>query len=237
MYAGTLSHSPLAWGRRILDYLRVLPKSEIVYSQIMRSFDRQGFEEVKRRWYALQAGDNRKQAGALKYLNVPVYLRRNIRLALRLGLDHLPPQRVLDIGSGAGYFLLVCRHFGHDPLGMDVENTLGYDQIFHFFRLRRLIGAVEGRHPLPAFDTPFDLITAIAFVFDVFPDKSSWTLKEWAYFVDDARSRLNPGGRLFLAAATRIGNNPALQDYLLHAPGFETQLLSHYEFMLNRRDG
>jgi len=222
--------------RRFVSQAWVWPKSEMVYARIMRTFDRRGFEELKRRCYATRSPDRAGAQDAFKYLNIAYYLRQNIRLGLLLGLDRTPPARTLDIGSGAGYFSLVCRHFGHEPLGMDRDKVAVFNETCRFLGIPRVIASVEPMQALAAFDTSFDLITAISFVFNHLPDKSYWTLKEWAYFIDDARSRLNPGGRLFLGAVNRIGANAELQAFLRHAPGFETHSLSHYEFVLARRD-
>src|SRR5205814_10039382 len=38
-----------------------------------------------------------------------------------LWLDRTPPLRILDLGCGAGYFLYVCRFFGHEALGLDTD--------------------------------------------------------------------------------------------------------------------
>ena len=38
-----------------------------------------------------------------------------------LWLDRTPPLRILDLGCGAGYFLYVCRFFGHEGIGVDTD--------------------------------------------------------------------------------------------------------------------
>jgi hypothetical protein len=49
-----------------------------------------------------------------KYFDNRRWLKLNIRRAQDIGLDRaLRPLRVLDLGSGAGYFLFVCRELGH----------------------------------------------------------------------------------------------------------------------------
>src|SRR5438552_4283791 len=44
-----------------------------------------------------------------KYVEVERFLKLNIRRVQDIDLDRMPPQRILDLGSGAGYFLFVAR--------------------------------------------------------------------------------------------------------------------------------
>ena len=57
-----------------------------------------------------------------KYVEAERFLKLNIRRAQDLGLDRIPAQRILDLGSGAGYFLFVTRVLGHSGLGIDLDN-------------------------------------------------------------------------------------------------------------------
>ena len=47
-----------------------------------------------------------------KYLDVEKRLRINIRRAQDLNLHRLPPQEILDIGCGGGFFLFVAQALG-----------------------------------------------------------------------------------------------------------------------------
>jgi protein-L-isoaspartate O-methyltransferase len=49
-----------------------------------------------------------------------VKLRIAIVKALAMGTRERPSSRILDIGSGGGYFVAVCRHLGHDARGTEV---------------------------------------------------------------------------------------------------------------------
>ncbi|MEO6053085.1 MAG: methyltransferase domain-containing protein [Chthoniobacterales bacterium] len=132
-----------------------------------------------------------------KYVNAEPYLELNIRQAQDLELDQKPPMRILDIGSGAGYFLFVARILGHSGMGMDLEEPKLYEETFRLFGLERTINRIDKFVPLP--DTgKYDLITAFAIVFNNHSKDDCWGIEEWKYFLDDATQYLNPGGRIFL---------------------------------------
>lgn len=135
-----------------------------------------------------------------KYLIVNRWLRVCAERAVSLDLDTCPPLRVLDIGTGAGYFPLVCRALGHeviatdwsgrDALYRDVAAATGLDVVDLDVSPCTPLGIVEavGR---------VDLISAYMITFNghrVAP----WGVEEWSYFVDDCRAALRPGGRLVL---------------------------------------
>src|SRR5437879_13467945 len=56
-----------------------------------------------------------------KYVEAERFLKLNIRRAQDLGLDRMPPQRILDLGSGGGYFLFVTRVLASGVLGIELE--------------------------------------------------------------------------------------------------------------------
>src|SRR5947209_3588443 len=57
-----------------------------------------------------------------RFADVPYCIRINIERAQDLWLDRSPPLRVLDLGCGAGYFLYVSKYFGHQVLGLDLDD-------------------------------------------------------------------------------------------------------------------
>src|ERR1700719_1301948 len=57
-----------------------------------------------------------------RFANVPYWIRINIERAQDLWLDRSPPLSILDLGCGAGYFLYVCKFFGHEVLGLDLDD-------------------------------------------------------------------------------------------------------------------
>jgi hypothetical protein len=58
---------------------------------------------------------------------------------------------------------------------------------------------VTAFEPLPDLGRTFDLITAFATAFQGSKEDSwRWDAAGWDFFLNDLRSRLNPGGRIFL---------------------------------------
>ncbi len=131
-----------------------------------------------------------------KYADVGYWIPVCEQRAQRLGLDRAPPRRILDIGTGCGYFPLVCRGYGHDvvaidcaarhPFFRDVTQALGVAVIPH---------DVAPLVPLPPLDT-FDVITAYMVTFNGHETPALWDAPEWRYFLGDMRSRLRPGGTI-----------------------------------------
>ena len=131
-----------------------------------------------------------------KYLDAERWLARCERRLRALGLRR--PSRILDIGTGCGYFPFVCRAHGHevvaidhpdrDPMYRDVTAALGIDVTDH---------AVTAREPLPSLGM-FDAITAYMVTFNGHIVPPLWGVAEWAFLLDDLKSRLNPGGAIVL---------------------------------------
>ncbi len=55
------------------------------------------------------------------YEDAKYWIGVNVRRAQDLWLDRSPPLQILDLGCGAGYFLYLCRLFGHEGLGFDTD--------------------------------------------------------------------------------------------------------------------
>jgi len=137
--------------------------------------------------------------GPNKYANFDYWLRESVVRALRLKLDRPPSLRVLDLGSGTGYFLLVCRTLGHDARGIDLEEVAVFNDMVALLGVSRQTHLVSPESPLPPGEERYDLITAFMVTFNgVEPDRE-WKREEWAVFLDNCLRRLTPGGRLFLS--------------------------------------
>ncbi len=140
-----------------------------------------------------------------KYLDAPRWLRLNLRRVHDLGLHRgRPGLRILDLGSGAGYFLFLCRELGHQGVGMDVPEPAFYGEMFSLLGLRRVVAPVRPRVPLPPELVPadggrFDLVTAFSIAFNGHLSPAPWGPAEWDLLLADLRTRfLTPGGRVYL---------------------------------------
>lgn len=147
---------------------------------------------------ALKPGEN-----WTKYFDAPRWLKLNIRRAQDIGIDRVKNRslRVLDLGSGAGYFLLVCRELGHPGIGLDVPEPAFYGDVFAQFGLARVVARIEPRQPLPEAllaGGKFDLVTAFSISFNARPPSGLWTPEDWDFLLNDIRDRfLVPGGKIY----------------------------------------
>ena len=126
----------------------------------------------------------------------------NIRRVQDMGLERMPPQRILDLGSGAGYFLFVNRILGHSGLGLDVDNCPLFREMFELFGLRRIIYRIQKFKPLPKTGAQYDWITAFSISFAVtfsgVGQFTPWGVEEWDYFLQEAKRHLAPEGRIYV---------------------------------------
>ena len=148
-------------GLNVIRSFALLPSAEPHVRAVLKSIDAAGLDDLRVKY----AGDPDFRNGR-KYLRSAWYLRENVVRALTLGLKDSSPLRVLDIGSGAGYFLLACRHFGHEGIGVDLPGKPFYADMFRLLGLHRVEAAVMPKQPLREVAGTFDLITAFAVTFD-----------------------------------------------------------------------
>ena len=137
-----------------------------------------------------------------KYFDAERWLKLNVRRAQDIRLDREKrPVRVLDLGSGAGYFLFVARELGHPGVGLDVPEPAFYGDIFAQLGLERVVARIEAREPLPETllaGGKFGLVTAFSIAFNGHKSERLWGPAEWDFLLNDLRDRfLAPGGRIY----------------------------------------
>ena len=144
-------------------------------------------------------------------------------------------RRVLDLGSGAGYFPLICRTEGHRPLALDLDDEPLYRELIEFFGLPRLVHRIAPLQSLPDDLGEFDVVTAFRICFDTNGDGSQWGADEWAFLLQDLRTRLTPGGRVVLGfnvnRQTGTFYSPATAALLKQLPGYRTRLFFEYALL------
>ena len=153
-----------------------------------------------------------------KYVEAERFLKVNIRRVQDIGLDRMPPQRILDLGSGAGYFLFVNRVLGHTGLGLDIDDVRLYREMFELFGLQRIIHRIEKFKPLPETGAQFDWVTAFSVSFAGGGRHPRWGVAEWDYFLQDTKRHLRPGGRIYLdlnPGADRLFYSDEVRDFFL----------------------
>lgn len=154
-----------------------------------------------------------------KYADVNRWLRLNIVRAQDLKLHRCSPQSVLDLGCGGGFFLFILQQLGHSCLGLDIDVYPLFTELLDLFRVERRVWMIRPYEHLPDFDRKFDLITAFSIDFNRESKREWWWgPPEWAFFLDDLKLHLNPGGRIFLGLNPRNDGEyytPQLREFFL----------------------
>lgn len=133
-----------------------------------------------------------------KYANIERWIKFNIERVQDLQLDRSPPQDILDLGCGGGFFLFICQELGHRCMGLDMEWFPLFTELLDLFQIKRTTWEIKRFEPLPDLGRKFDLITAFSTGFNRIK-KSPWGPLEWEFFLNDLETRLRPGGKLFFA--------------------------------------
>src|SRR5437763_10952667 len=158
-----------------------------------------------------------------RFEDVVYWIQINIERAQDLWLDRAPPMHILDLGCGAGYFLYVCKFFGHHVLGLDTDNEPLFRATTELLEVQRVIGRIARQTPLPDLHQKFDLVTAHRICFHRIGrvrDGVEWSPADWEFFFNDIRTRfLNENGRLLLDFNPRPDGSsfitPRLREFFL----------------------
>ena len=165
--------------------------------RILSTLDRDQFEKLRDQ-YPYRPGSPRIN----RFEDVVYWIEINIERAQDLWLDRSPPMHVVDLGCGAGYFLYVCKYFGHYVLGFDTDNEPLFRATTELLDVPRVIGRIERQTPLPDLHQRFDLVAAHRICFHRIGrvrDGVEWSTADWEFFISDIRTRfLNEHGRLLL---------------------------------------
>ena len=164
-----------------------------IYADLIAGLDEAAFTAALRPFWNPFAG-----AGAAKYLAVEVWLREAVfrYLLCTAGLKQTGP--VVDLGSGTGYFLWVCREHGHKILGIDIEGEPLYDACCSFLGIPRVEYRIEPHKALSDTGHELCMVTAFMTCFDRFEDGRPWDVDAWRFFLADVRTRLKSDGRLVI---------------------------------------
>ena len=167
-----------AWDSLLNAYYRW--RRPLNVGEMVRDLESKGFERVR----STYANPN-DPIGWPKYVDAWQWIELAIKQARFLQLDRRKPLRVLDIGSGAGYFLFVCKQFGHSVMGLDLDWPPMYAEMFEILEMPRRVWRIEPFEPLPNLGSRFDLLTGFAVCFNSHGSADVWGMKEWEFFLDD----------------------------------------------------
>jgi SAM-dependent methyltransferase len=167
--------------------------------RILATLDQAEFEKLRER-YPYRPGS----AAINRFEDAAYWIEINAERAQDLWLDRSPPLQILDLGCGAGYFLYICKFFGHNARGLDTDEEPLFRATIALLNVPRVVGRIQRQQLLPDLGHKFDLVTAHRICFNRLGrardgDWNEWTTDDWQFFINDLRNRfLNPGGRILL---------------------------------------
>jgi SAM-dependent methyltransferase len=162
-------------------------------AEMVSELESKGFDQIRAKYHN---PDDKK--GWPKYVDAGHRLELATRQARALRLDRRHSLRILDIGSGAGYFLFVCKRLGHTAMGLDLDWPPMYAEMFELMKIPRRVWRIEPFQPLPDLGMRFDVMTGFAVCFNSHGSDQVWGVKEWEFFLDDARkNHLSPKGEIY----------------------------------------
>jgi SAM-dependent methyltransferase len=171
---------------------------------LLAKIDQQRLQELRERHISGAQSYASYRRHYVKYLDVDRHLQLNIARIQDLDLHRSPPQEILDIGCGGGFFLFVAQQLGHSGIGIDTDEIPMFSDLVDLLGVERKIVTVQAFEPLPDLGRKFDWITAFSTAFNGSVGQDwRWGVAEWKFFLDDLANHLKPGGRIFL------GLNPA----------------------------
>ena len=175
--------------------------SRLFAGSVLNTIDLKQFEDYQNRF---RDADPAPQ-GYSKYLDISFWMAEKLMYARRLKLKNAKPLRILDIGTGPGYFPYICSLYGHKVVAMDLDTIPMYNEICRFLKIDRKTCRIEKFQKLPDLGMKFDLITAFMIKFDQHTLPDQWGVDEWRFFVEDAKAnQLSPNGRMYLGLNARV---------------------------------
>ena len=138
-----------------------------------------------------------------RFADTAYWIGINVERAQDLWLDRSAPLRILDLGCGAGYFAYVCRFFGHECIGLDVDQQPLFREATQLLQVPRIAFRIARGQSLPDLGNRFDLVTAYLVGFHKMFDENSrlalWLPEDWKFFLHDVRTHvLKAGGKIIL---------------------------------------
>jgi SAM-dependent methyltransferase len=167
--------------------------------QILAGIDRTELENLRQQY---PYRPNARKINA--YEDAAYWIGVNVKRVQDLWLDRSPPLQILDLGCGPGYFLYLCRLFGHEGIGIDPDDEPFFRGTTQLFDVRRVIARIYPQTPLPDLAKRFDLVTGHRVCFHRISRRQNgewleWTPADWEFFINDIRTRfLKSDGRLLL---------------------------------------
>ncbi len=138
-----------------------------------------------------------------KYLNYRFWSKECLIRFYRLKLHKSDRSlRVLDLGTGFGFFPHICNELGHQAECLDSPESDLYRQITKTFDLKRYEETIHAfkRIDLNGNSNKYDLVTAFMICFNNHKSPDLWKIDEWKFFILDLyNNHLNENGSIYLS--------------------------------------
>jgi SAM-dependent methyltransferase len=170
-----------------------------------------------------------------KYLDVDAWVFEALRRVYILGLNsEKTKKKILDLGTGAGYFPFICNYYGHEAEALDVPDNVLYNQIIKELGIKRYTQYIHAYKDLQV-EKKYDLITGFMICFNNHKTPQLWHIKEWDYFLKSVSgNNLNPGGNIFLSFNGETPEEPISKDLLAYFENKQGKIKAH-EVALKRK--
>jgi len=123
------------------------------------------------------------------------FIQEKLSVAHYLNLHSDKNKKLIDIGTGAGWFPYICKLYGHTCIGTDLLNRENYQPIYDWLELDIREELVHSYKPFGLRDKVDYIVSLRAF----FPNRPTiWEIDEWQYFFKDIQKNINPDGGLYL---------------------------------------
>ena len=145
----------------------------------------------------------KEMSGFMKYFDLPSNLARAFFYARVLNLHKQMNKKILDLGTGVGYFPFAVNFLGHNCVALDKKENKVYLSLRNLLNVNTINETIR---PLKFIkikgDFKFDLITSFQILYD-FDKEKMWNEKSWRFFIGMLRKNfLNPDGQIFLQMNT-----------------------------------
>jgi hypothetical protein len=156
-------------------------------------------------------------SGAMKYLDVDLYLKRALWSYNKFIKGK--GKTIVDLDTRAGYFPFVCEMHGHNTFCTAIAHAF-YDDMTANFGVSKIRSRVAKQLPTKLPNMTYDYITCFNANFHCV-EGEEWTVSDWEFFLDDMETYLNPGGKIII----QVGNIQKVSAEVVDA--FE-DICTHY---------
>jgi len=123
------------------------------------------------------------------------YITEKLSVAHYLNLHNTKNKKLLDIGTGVGWFPFICKQYGHYCLGTDIEGREDYDPVYDLFGIKIKEVLVFANEKINI-NEKFDYVVSLRSFIGSRP--ITFNLDNWKFFLKDIDTKINDSGGLYL---------------------------------------